>query len=155
MAKSKSKAFSPLDLVEVEDRATPEAREGPPRKWFVVDPDVMYPAVIAAIVAGVMPSDRSQVIDGKLEEDHDAGHYRRALTRVRVHYKNHIDDALLPLVEQAEGPPLSPVCGLDPHRRAIRADILEVARLWFTNELQRAVGGPIGLHILKSERWTL
>jgi hypothetical protein len=151
-----SMPFNPLDFVETEDRSAEEARyEGPPRTWYSVDPDRLYPAMIELIRAGAKPTDRSQVVDGELVKDLDAEKYRGDLARVRVSYAKHLDDALLPLVEQDDGPPLPPAMALDQHRRAIRADILETARLWFTNELARAVGKPIGLHILKSVRWKL
>lgn len=155
MATTAIPQLNPLDFAQAEDRTESEARfASPPRKWFAVDPDRMFPAVIGLIRAGAKPTDRSGLVDGELVRDEDAAKYLRDLARVS-HATQALDDALLPLVERAEGDPLPPAETLDAPRRAARAAVLETARLWFTNELQRAVGGPIGVHILKRERWRL
>src|SRR5688572_20619322 len=43
-----------------------------------------------------------------------------------------------------------------PGKAAARAALLERARLWFTARLHEAVGKkPMGVHILKDDRWKL
>lgn len=132
-------------LAVPEDRDAREERlAGPPRQWFAAAGDTMYPAVIELIRAGAKPTDRSQVVDGELVKDEDAEHYRRALARVRKLPPQAFEDAL------------EPALALDTSRRADRAEVLETARLWFTNELQRAVAGPIGVHLVDNpQRWKL
>lgn len=152
-------SFDPLKLATREEREQ-RGRQGYDL-WFVVDPDLMYPAVLAAIKAG----------DQKPREDRHVQLVAQARQMTQA-----LADALLPArhVEKEadelvtrDGQVLKarkvkvkvalPVASeLPPERRAARAHVLEVARLWFTNELHHAVEQkPMGLHILKNERWRL
>jgi hypothetical protein len=101
--------------------------------WFAVDPDKMYPGALK---------------------------YARTLLD---------DDAAVPMYLQQyvgglRGADLSDAAwdnalespeGLTAKRREERATALEAARLIFTATLREQVGGPIGVHITRAERWRL
>lgn len=109
-----------------------EEGDGPPRVWFEVDPDEFYPNALAelndAVKTGKAP-------DGAL--------YQYYFAALQVN-----DDAW----KYA----LKPLSECPDHVRPYRAAVLELARLWWTEKLHRVNRGlPMGLRILRSERWKL
>lgn len=151
--------FDPLKLAKREDREQRD-RQGYDL-WCVVDPEVMYPAVLAAIQEGKQKptEERHQLLVAQA----------RGMTQA-------LADALLPAGVREETAseevtrggkllkrrdvkvkiPVPPAETLPAERRAARANVLEIARLWFTNELHHAIEQtPMGVHILKNVRWKL
>jgi hypothetical protein len=115
--------FIPLTLVT----EVPPTRGKSQR--FEVDPDVVYPILLDAIEAGVLPSEFYEMQEnGRPQEEMTAAgkKYLEQLVQCR-RCPQAIADARQPLDPSK-----------DPER-ADRAFVLECARLWFTHELQRAL----------------
>lgn len=103
------------------------------RQWFVVEPAQLYPAAIADLIevveAGRQPSHPALIAPYHRAKALGAGGLRLAL------------------VARAQCP---------PDDLTIRAEALEVARLWFTEKLHQAIDhAPMGLHITKDDDWWL
>lgn len=120
-------------MLNVFEIAKVEERPGADRAWFVIDPSVMYPAVLRHIaqVTTRPPEPLGVLFDQQVQQ-----FPVNALCGL----------GLVPFSAGVEG---------DPAVRQMRGAALEIGRLWFTELLQVAVGGPVGLHILKNEDWRL
>lgn len=117
------------------DRLLAELPEGAPElpnqyTWFAVQPAELYPATLAHI---------QKVLEGQRPPD-PLGMYFDAARRLAP--------AAWAAAELERA-----ACPVD--LLAVRAEALEIARLWFTEMLHQAAAGPIGLHILKDERYRL
>lgn len=116
-----------LDLVTLEERQESDV------DWYAADPDVMYPAAL----------DYAQSL---MAPDSSVPMY------VQQHVAKLRGDSL---PESAWDAARGPSDELTARQREHRAAALEGARLIFTAMLREQNGGPIGLHILKSDRWRL
>lgn len=116
-----------LDLVTVEEREVADV------DWYAADPDVMYPAAL-------------EYAQSLLAPDASVPMY------VQQHVAKLRGDSL---PESAWTAALAPADELTARQREHRAAALEGARLIFTALLREQNGGPIGLHITKSDRWRL
>jgi hypothetical protein len=96
---------------------------------FDIDPNKMYPATVAHIV-GVL--DKQAQPDGALQQE-----YVKALA----------------LPAEAWAVALASKADCAPELVEARAEALTIARRWFTEILQSAVGGPINPHITKNEKY--
>lgn len=100
--------------------------------WFEVDPAVIYPATLAAI-------------QEELQGDGQVGQHLAP-------YLN----AAREVGEEAWALAGKTLAELSEDERAVRAEVLELARKWFTAELRQSItGGKVGLRILKDEAWRL
>ena len=163
----KQAAFNPLEFVTEEP--SQYFADG---KRFVVDCDRMYQAVVAAIASGDVCSTP--------DEEHYRGKLRRArsltdglkdaLAECGEREQEIDQDVLVGGTTLEDGSvsggrterrkvkvkiPVLPCEQLAADRLAARAIVLETARLWFTNELQHAVGGKIEVRLTRSLRWKL
>jgi hypothetical protein len=110
-----------------------EEREGDDRSWFSVQPGEVYPAALEELADAVQ--------SGQAPKDPPlASLYARAAAlgpeglRLGTEPRDALPDELVP----------------------VRAEALEIARLWFTEQLHQAVEGrPIGLHIARDDAWKL
>ena len=103
------------------------------RQWFVVEPAQLYPAAVADLI---------EVVEAGRQPSHPAliapYHQARALGA------GGLKTALVPRHK------------CPPDDLALRAEALEVARLWFTEKLHQAIdNAPMGLHIVKDEAYRL
>ena len=115
------------DMVEREER--PWDKSG--MDWFQVDPDVVYPVALTMVqrmVAGEEPTPS--------------------------YCTRHITDAKR-LAPDAFELAAQPLTGCPMERRADRAGAIEAARLVFSALLREQNGGPIGVHIIRRDRWKL
>lgn len=116
-----------LEYVTSEDRATED------RLWFSVDPADLYPPALEALMSAVAHGTRPEAT------------------------------ALQSLYARAQTLGVSGLqLGLEPREALpaelvlVRAEALELARLWFTEHLHAAVShSPMGLHIEADEAWRL
>lgn len=106
----------------------------PDTVWVDVDPDVLYPATFQYVM--------NRLMDETVPDPPLADLYNRA-KGLRLHPR-HITS--LKCEDSFRLPPLE---------RALRAELLTVLRLYFTEMLQRAIGGRIGIHITKDLRYRL
>lgn len=157
--------FDPVAMMPVDKEHTERdaARYGEAFEFRRFDGDVIYPAVLKAIQEGAKSTTP------------DAIKYDPMLEQVRA-MPDAIKDALLPLGEAEEEQeetvtrggqvvetkkvkvkvPVPPTAAMTPERRQAREFVLEVARMWFTNELHNALkGARLGIHIVKNLRWKL
>lgn len=122
-------------MLNVFEIAEIETRPGADRPWFRVAPAELYPTVlrhVADVVAnGTRPPEPLGVLFDRANE---------------LPYNAFTELATLPFGDKIKN---------DEALRWTRAQALEIGRLWFTEILQTAVGGAIGLHILKDEDWRL
>jgi hypothetical protein len=104
------------------------------RRWFEVDPDKMYPAMLNKV--------RSYVTQGLRPENPAlAALYNQAVL---------LPDWAWDIAQSKT------VAECSQDERIARGCALEIARLWFTEETHQGIGyAPMGLHILKSTRWRL
>lgn len=115
-----------FELVTQEDR--PDGRVG-----FVVNPDALYRAAIEHI---------RQRLDLQARP---GGYLGQLFDMVQELPDVAFEWALRPLSDD-----------FTPEEREMRAAVLELARKWFTEVLHQAIGQePMGLHILKDERYRL
>lgn len=125
--------LDPLSIAIEETRANDQGYV-----WYAVDPNEMYPETMEHIL-GVLSSaePRNQVTTNLLQ------YTFRAM-------------ALSAAEPSAWGWALQPRASFtDARMIGMRAEALEIARLWFTEMLHAANNVPIGVHILKDERWKL
>lgn len=119
------------------------------RALYICDRNLIYPAVLAAIAAGVKATPHGGDEDDERYDDEgeaDARHWNAQLAagRKQMWFAPAVNNAMLPRDQ------------MDPEKPQLigwRALILELARGWFTNELHRAawrVHGDAGIHV----RWT-
>lgn len=163
---------SPFDVMSIVREEPSRVLDGARR--FSVDASILYPMVIRAIA------------DGKRCSTPDANHYNPRIAKAKS-FTQAMDDAVAEcqyrddaisqqVLVGAEVMPDGTVIGgayenrvttvrvpvlpcefLPADRRSARAYVLEVARLWFTNELQHAIECPLELHITGDgcHRWRL
>ena len=130
--------YSVGQLVEVEERENINDRT-----YYAVDPAKVYPATVKEIVR-------------RLDEEDVPARYVQAGGEIR-------DNPLLRLFGRAkEIPPQAWDHALESREnypakaREARGKALEIARLWFTEVLhQENDYAPLGVHILKDERYRL
>ena len=130
-----------IDALSLTER---EERPGEPDRHFrSVKPGDAYPKTIAHIrerIANAAPPDRYISVGGSIRENPLLTLYGRALE----------------VPAQSWDHALEPGDNYPPKARANRAEALEVARLWFTEELHQKLDyAPMGLHILRDERYKL
>jgi hypothetical protein len=124
---------------------TPENR-GPAAmgyKWFAADRSIVYPATVARIIEAIRAPELPAELIGSSNPDIDPKLSARThRDRVAAAPARCWDLALRPLSEFKPG-------SADDHELLLlRAQGLDLARLWFTRALKLAVGGPIGIHYL-------
>lgn len=119
-------------MLDVFAIAKAEERPEADRAWFALNPGELYPATLGHV---------RQVLEGPRPAEPLGQLYDRARA-LPV-------EILTAVAETPSKAAYSNALVLQ------RAEALEVARLWFTEMLQQAVGGPIGVHILKDERFKL
>jgi hypothetical protein len=123
--------------------ATPEERAGFSRPYYAVDPGEFYPATVAAIKA-------------QLETGKTPPRYIQAGGEIRQNPLVELYQRATKVPEQSWDHALEPGDNYPPKARANRREALEVARLWFTETLHQQLDyAPLGLHILKDERYRL
>lgn len=128
------------------------------RVWYELDPDVVYPAAIEWLSANgkrlieLSQAGDAAILNAALDGDKLAGFVARC--------RSYAGDNLIPLYAISENPWIVARAAkdvLDEDSQALRAKVLEAARLFATECLHQATGRQIGLHILKDPRgyWKL
>lgn len=120
-------------------------------EWYSLAPDDIYPATISRIVDCIDRGERfpDELIDrDSIEPD---GVAAALMIEAQAVAPPAWDWALRPLSEWADPESTK---ALEWHR-AERAKALECARRWFTQALHVKVGKPVGIKILKDERYRL
>lgn len=160
--------FDPLALCPLNEEHTSAhavGNPGEPFEWHTFDGDLVFPAVIQAIVAGAKstgPPATAAMYDPILDwvranpeavedaiRDFDYADKTVEETVVR-------DGVVVATREALVKVPILPSESLSDERRTARAEVLEIARKWFTNELHLAIGGKrLGVKIVKRPRWKL
>lgn len=140
--------FDILSLVtEDKDRQARDDARHPndSRLWFEIDPDVVYPATLAHL-----RSIREGTANGvELFESMEKADIGRRMMRDAKLLTD--DDFELAETSRQDIALRDDIADLDK-----RAEVLELARHWFTRALRVATGAPIGIHILKgSGAWKL
>lgn len=133
--------FDATALCTVEDRPN-----DPNRKWFTIDPNVMYPAMVARILEVVNSRERAPkeligfvgVNDAPLDAD-DSQAARRYLSLARRLPKTAWDEALKPAATATD--------------LVNRKTALILAKDWFERALTLQVGGNVGIHILADDTY--
>lgn len=139
------------------EKAAAEKREDW-RVWYEIDPDVVYPAAIEWLSANgkrlieLSQAGDAAILNAALAGDKLAGFVARC--------RSYAGDNLIPLYAISENPWIVARAAkdvLDEDSQALRAKVLEAARLFATECLHQATGRQIGLHILKDPRgyWKL
>lgn len=127
--------------------ATPEKRDDDKGyNWYAVDPAVVYPETVKRILdvlqSGELPQ---ELVDDKAPVEIDPRSVaRQYLAEARSMPEKAWEWSLTDRTEFK-----------DPEQITARAAALELARRWFTQALHVAVGGSLGVHILKDERFKL
>ena len=143
-----------MDIFKIAVEDTERNKRQNERNWFVIDPGEMYPAMVEFIQA--------QITEGKQGDGIIRSQYYPAAQALPAEAWQL---ALIPRQEVARKADIE-----------ARATALEIARLWFTELLHRALrwqaagmadatfwyteppegaGAPLGLRIEKDERWRL
>jgi len=117
--------FYPLLLAEQEERADSGV------EWYAVDPNVMYPLTIDFI--------RAELNSAVQPPESIRQHMLAASQCAAEDWE---------LAKQS-------IVHCPAGKRQNRALCLELARLIYTALLHDAVGKPVGVHILKDDRWKL
>lgn len=99
--------------------------------WYAVEPETLYPQMCVYATAVIEA-------DEFVEADYQG--YKAALANIGVERV----EALCCHLEN--------VSAAD---RPVRYFVLETLRQWFTRLLKNSIGDPLGLRILKDERWKL
>jgi hypothetical protein len=167
------RAFDPLQFVEEE-----EPRRGSDKR-FVVNADTLYPVIVAAIEAGAKCStpDASKYDPLLRRARQDSQALADALAECGTQEVEQTQEVIVGGTLLADGSvaggkreqrpvrvtlPVLPCEALPSERLLARALVLEIARKWFTNELQHALparsdGGQWSLELYwpNQPRWKL
>lgn len=136
-----------MDLKKLVD---PENRDaGDDRTWFRCDPAVVYPEVIERIQEVIKSGELPQeLVDNASPAEIDP----RGVARMYLSRAKAVDAAGWKYALQAREK------FTDPEKILLRAEALEIARLWFTQALHVQVGGngtPLGVHWTNSPAFKL
>jgi hypothetical protein len=126
--------------------AKPEKRNDPQYKWYAFEPNVIYPVTVKRIQEVVASREiPGELVDSKPTPGVDP-------YSVAINYANWAkalpDDAWTFALKTRDSFIL-------PQEITLRAEALNLARLWFTQALSVAVGEAVGVHILNDERYKL